>query len=332
IKEWPTHHGINKPPNGFGSYAICMLVIYLQTCSFFPPLKEILSSDIISKIKDNPTHGKLDLAARVDHHKTRLESTFASSLHSSSYLDPNYLFFGFVIKVAANCKWLEKEMNEDVESRLWDPIELKKNMTAGIDEKCLKNISLKFRSTCDSVKTEETKLIRPQLGRVERVRSNYMKNEELYAKELRTLLFVRANFAGDTRTAEDVVTCNMYGYFKSDRGLRQGEPMSSYLFTLVMEVLTLIVQRRVNRSNQFKFHWGCKELKLAQLCFADDQLMLCNGDHKSVEVLKEGLMEFSKASGLVRNMSKSTIFFGSVKDIEKKGFLKSCLFLFVSFP
>ncbi|GKC09099.1 hypothetical protein Tco_1000709, partial [Tanacetum coccineum] len=40
-----------------------------------------------------------------------------------------------------------------------------------------------------------------------------------------------------------------YGYFKSGRGLRQGDPMSPYLFTLVMEVLTLIVQRRVNRSN-----------------------------------------------------------------------------------
>nr|GEX84750.1 hypothetical protein [Tanacetum cinerariifolium] len=50
-----------------------------------------------------------------------------------------------------------------------DPIELKKNMSAGIDEKCLKNISLKFSSTCDAVKTEETKLIRAQLECVERV-------------------------------------------------------------------------------------------------------------------------------------------------------------------
>ncbi|GJZ97390.1 RNA-directed DNA polymerase, eukaryota, reverse transcriptase zinc-binding domain protein [Tanacetum coccineum] len=81
-----------------------------------------------------------------------------------------------------------------------------------------------------------------------------------------------------------------HGYFKSGRGLRQGDPMSPYLFTLVMEVLTLMVQRRVN--------------------------------HKSVEVLKQGLMEFSKVSGLIPNMNKSTIFFGSVKEIEKKKILK----------
>ncbi|GJS66832.1 metallophosphoesterase 1-like protein isoform X1 [Tanacetum coccineum] len=71
-----------------------------------------------------------------------------------------------------------------------------------------------------------------------------------------------------------------YRYFKSGRGLRQGDPMSPYLFTLVMEVLTLMVQRRVSRSHQFKFHWGCKDIKLTQLCFGDDLLMLSNGDHK----------------------------------------------------
>ncbi|GJU22274.1 RNA-directed DNA polymerase, eukaryota, reverse transcriptase zinc-binding domain protein [Tanacetum coccineum] len=112
-----------------------------------------------------------------------------------------------------------------------------------------------------------------------------------------------------------------YGYFKSERGLRQGDPMLPYLFTLVMEVLTLMVQKRVEKSNQFKYHWGCKDLKLTQLCFADDLLMLCNEDYKSVEVLKEGLMEFSKASGLVPNMNKRTIFFGSVMKIERRKIL-----------
>ncbi|GKB17548.1 RNA-directed DNA polymerase, eukaryota, reverse transcriptase zinc-binding domain protein [Tanacetum coccineum] len=113
-----------------------------------------------------------------------------------------------------------------------------------------------------------------------------------------------------------------FGYFKSGRGLRQGDPMSPYLFTLVTEVLTLMVQRKVANSNHFKYHWGCKEIQLTQLCFAGDLLMLCNGDYKFVEVLKEGLMEFSKTSGLIPNMNKSTIFFGSVKDCERRKILE----------
>ncbi|GJT35154.1 RNA-directed DNA polymerase, eukaryota, reverse transcriptase zinc-binding domain protein [Tanacetum coccineum] len=86
-----------------------------------------------------------------------------------------------------------------------------------------------------------------------------------------------------------------YGYFKSGRGLRQ-------------------------------------ELKLTQLCFAGDLLMLCNGDHISVKVLKDGLMEFNKISGLIPNMQKSTIFFGSVKENEKQRILEVMPFAVGTLP
>lgn len=46
------------------------------------------------------------------------------------------------------------------------------------------------------------------------------------------------------------------GYFAGARGLRLGDPISPYLFTLVMEVFTLIMKRKVEESNQFKYHWG----------------------------------------------------------------------------
>ncbi|GKC40118.1 putative RNA-directed DNA polymerase, partial [Tanacetum coccineum] len=105
---------------------------------------------------------------------------------------------------------------------------------------------------------------------------------------------------------------NLHGYFKGKRGLRQGDPLSPYLFTLVMEVLTLMLQRRVMVSNTFSYHRYCDKLNLINLCFADDLFLFAYGDVDSTRVIKEGLDEFKIASGLIPSLPKSTAYFCNV--------------------
>ncbi|GJY71047.1 uncharacterized protein Tco_0474750 [Tanacetum coccineum] len=62
----------------------------------------------------------------------------------------------------------------------------------------------------------------------------------------------------------------LHGYFKGKRGLRQGDPVSPYHFTPVMEVLTLMLHRRVSLSESFTYHRYCSDLNIINLCFADD--------------------------------------------------------------
>ncbi|GJY86836.1 RNA-directed DNA polymerase, eukaryota, reverse transcriptase zinc-binding domain protein [Tanacetum coccineum] len=109
-----------------------------------------------------------------------------------------------------------------------------------------------------------------------------------------------------------------HGYFKGGRGLRQVDLISPYLFTLVMEMLTLLLQRKIRNSDGFKYHHGCKELKIINLCFADDLMIFCHGDIKSAGVINDAIKDFSAVSGLHLNMNKSSLFFGSLNIIEKE--------------
>ncbi|GKC19715.1 hypothetical protein Tco_1021865 [Tanacetum coccineum] len=93
--------------------------------------------------------------------------------------------------------------------------------------------------------------------------------------------------------------------------------MSPYLFTLVMEVFSLIMEKNIEESNGFGYHFGCKELKLSHICFVDDLLALYKGNRDSIEVIKKSQEEFNKVSGRVPNLSKSIIFFGSINERDK---------------
>ncbi|GKC69120.1 RNA-directed DNA polymerase, eukaryota, reverse transcriptase zinc-binding domain protein [Tanacetum coccineum] len=123
-----------------------------------------------------------------------------------------------------------------------------------------------------------------------------------------------------------------FSYFKGGRGLRQGDPMSPYLFTLVMEVLTLIGKNKVDKNKEFKYHFGCKNFKLTHVCFVDDLLMFCNGDVGSVNTLKEAIEDFRVVSGLMPNYNKSTIIFGSMSSEDKLSILEAVPFKVKKLP
>ncbi|KAL0295155.1 UNVERIFIED_CONTAM: Retrovirus-related Pol polyprotein from type-2 retrotransposable element R2DM [Sesamum radiatum] len=96
-----------------------------------------------------------------------------------------------------------------------------------------------------------------------------------------------------------------HGFFRGARGLRQGDPMSPFLFVLVMEVLTLILRQRIEQNGGFSYHWRCEAVQLFQLSFADDLLLFSKADPNSVQIFKDGLIDFAELSGLQANLQKS---------------------------
>ncbi|GJS16025.1 RNA-directed DNA polymerase, eukaryota, reverse transcriptase zinc-binding domain protein [Tanacetum coccineum] len=92
-------------------------------------------------------------------------------------------------------------------------------------------------------------------------------------------------------------------------------------FIINVNGVKLVILKNISEDVKFKYHWGCKDLQILHLCFADDLLVLCHGDLNSVKVVKSALDIFNYVSGLNLNIGKSIMFFGNVKEQDKQEIL-----------
>ncbi|KAL9688157.1 hypothetical protein QQ045_032572 [Rhodiola kirilowii] len=113
-----------------------------------------------------------------------------------------------------------------------------------------------------------------------------------------------------------LINGGLEGYFSSSRGLHQGDPISPYLFTLVMEVLSRIFGK-MRQSNVFEFHSNCARISLSHLMFADDVIIFSKADWGSLLKIKEALALFHGWSGLDVNVNKSEMYFRGCDDTRK---------------
>lgn len=87
------------------------------------------------------------------------------------------------------------------------------------------------------------------------------------------------------------------GLIISNRGLRQGDPLSPYLFTIVMGVFSVLLELEVAKGKIDLFRTGSQE-KVSHLIFADDLLVFCKGEVHSLLALEGLFAKFTVWSGL----------------------------------
>ena len=110
------------------------------------------------------------------------------------------------------------------------------------------------------------------------------------------------------------------GFFNSSRGLRQGDPLSLYLFVIGMEVFSILVDKATFGGflSGFKIdnRYG-EELQINHLLFANDSLVFCSDLRDQLAYLNWILLWFEAIFGLKINLEKSTILpIGNVVNLE----------------
>lgn len=108
------------------------------------------------------------------------------------------------------------------------------------------------------------------------------------------------------------------GMIRPNRGIRQDDPLSPYIFILCAEVLSHLFNQ-ADASRQLK------GMKISQdgpsinhLMFADDSLFFCHAHPKSCKTIMRLLAEYEKASVQAVNLNKSAITFGAkISDATK---------------
>ncbi|GJR38064.1 RNA-directed DNA polymerase, eukaryota [Tanacetum coccineum] len=120
--------------------------------------------------------------------------------------------------------------------------------------------------------------------------------------------------------------------FQFFKGLKQGDPLSPFLFILIMESLHLSFQRVVD-AGMFTEIRLSSMLNLSHLFYADDAIFLGQWSDTNIDTLVHVLECFHRASGLRINMCKSKIMGIYVDDgkIKNAASKLGCLILNTSF-
>lgn len=115
--------------------------------------------------------------------------------------------------------------------------------------------------------------------------------------------------------------------FRPKCGLRQGDPLSPYLFLFCMDILS----RMLTLAEDIKLIRGLRVSRrspsFTHLFFADDAMLFFKGNQGSCTSVSEILERFGKISGQHLNLNKSFVKFSPAMLDEHKVTLKSILYM-----
>jgi hypothetical protein len=110
-------------------------------------------------------------------------------------------------------------------------------------------------------------------------------------------------------------------FFPPYCGVRQGDPMSPYLFVLCMDKLSHLIAEAVEDGQWKPMRAGRNGPLISHLMFADDLLLFSQATDESMMVVMNVLQNFCSMSGQQVNYDKSSIFISRNVSVAKRASL-----------
>ena len=107
--------------------------------------------------------------------------------------------------------------------------------------------------------------------------------------------------------------------------IRQGDPLSPFLFLLCIERLNGLIKNAELQGDIHGFSLCRRGLKLTHLPFADDSLLFCRATMEECEKVLEVLNMYEEASRQKVNRRKTSLFFSKSIPAEVKHGIKLAL-------
>ncbi len=95
------------------------------------------------------------------------------------------------------------------------------------------------------------------------------------------------------------------GFFQSQRGLRQGDPLAPYLFAIIMEAFIVLLEKAMIKGAFRSMKLGVS-IQISNFFFADDLLVFSKGDLQSLAAIQQVFQEFEALSGLSISQEKKS--------------------------
>lgn len=103
---------------------------------------------------------------------------------------------------------------------------------------------------------------------------------------------------------------NKHGFIKPERRIRQGDPLSLFLFILCAEALVSCLNEAESAGRLHGIKLAGSGPAVHHLLFADDSLLMCIASTLEPAELMSCLSRYSKASRQIINPAKSSVIFG----------------------